>query len=114
VEIEDRDPWVTLLSFYNSIRELGGAITLFQSDIVSYLLEQKRRYPRWILPRKNFQERGMELTSRLKDDEIPKAIVALESKIDLRGLDAIYKNLTKELKDIENKYPDLSKHTLQL
>lgn len=31
VEVEDRDPWVTLLSFYNSIRELGGALTLFQS-----------------------------------------------------------------------------------
>lgn len=114
VEIEQRDPWVTLLSFYNSIRELGGAITLFQSDIVSYLLEQKRRYPRWILPRRIYQDQGMELTSRLKDDEIPKAIVALEERLNLSNLSDIYKNLRSELKDLENKYPELSQYILQL
>ncbi len=34
---EFRDPWWTLLTFYNSIRELGGARTLFDSDIRSRL-----------------------------------------------------------------------------
>ena len=34
---ERRDPWWTLLAFYNSIRELGGAKTLFDSDIRSRL-----------------------------------------------------------------------------
>ncbi|MDR4485050.1 MAG: hypothetical protein R3B95_17900 [Nitrospirales bacterium] len=34
---ERRDPWWTLLAFYNSIRELGGARTLFDSDIRSRL-----------------------------------------------------------------------------
>ncbi len=33
----NRDPWWTLLAFYNSIRELGGARTLFDSDIRSRL-----------------------------------------------------------------------------
>lgn len=115
VEVEERDPWVTLLAFYNSIRELGGAITLFQSDIVSYLLEQKRRYPRWILPRRNIHERGMELTSRLKDDEIPKAIVALEEKINVTDLNSdFFKKLVAELKEIENKYPEFSQSTSHL
>ncbi|MFV5601200.1 helicase-related protein [Acinetobacter baumannii] len=115
VEVEERDPWVTLLSFYNSIRELGGAITLFQSDIVSYLLEQKRRYPRWILPRRNIQERGMELTSRLKDDEIPKAIVALEKKVETLELDTkFYKSLVLELKEIEKINPEFSESTSHL
>jgi hypothetical protein len=115
VEIEQRDPWVTLLSFYNSIRELGGAITLFQSDIVSYLLEQKRRYPRWILPRRNIQERGMELTSRLKDDEIPKAIVALEKKVETLELDTkFYKSIAWELKEIERINPEFSESTSHL
>lgn len=114
VEIEHRDPWVTLLSFYNSIRELGGAITLFQSDIISYLLEQKRRYPRWNLPRRIYQDQGMELTSRLKDDEIPKAIVALEEKLNLTNLSDIYKHLFSELQDLQGKYPELSKYTTQL
>jgi hypothetical protein len=30
---EARDPWWTLLVFFNSIRELGGALSLFQTDI---------------------------------------------------------------------------------
>src|SRR6202012_6061881 len=34
---ERRDAWWTLLAFYNSIRELGGAKTLFDSDIRSRL-----------------------------------------------------------------------------
>ena len=34
---DHRDPWWTLLAFYNSIRELGGAKTLFDSDIRSRL-----------------------------------------------------------------------------
>lgn len=32
-----RDPWWTLLAFYNSIRELSGGRTLFNSDITSRL-----------------------------------------------------------------------------
>ena len=36
-EDKKTDPWWTLLTFYNSIRELGGAKTLFASDIRSRL-----------------------------------------------------------------------------
>jgi hypothetical protein len=110
VEIENRDPWVTLLSFYNSIRELGGALTLFQSDIISYLLEQKRRYPREALPRKVV--RGMELTSRLKDDEIPKAITDLEQGINLSEITpSFYKSITTELVQLTKEFPQLSSET---
>lgn len=113
VEIENRDPWVTLLSFYNSIRELGGALTLFQSDIVGYLLEQKRRYPKWILPRRNLN--GIELTSRLKDDEIPKAIVDLEKAIDLTGMNVnFYENIVNELSTLEKKYPEILSESIQI
>ena len=107
VEIEYRDPWVTLLSFYNSIRELGGALTLFQSDIISYLLEQKRRYPREALPRKVVK--GMELTSRLKDDEIPKAITELERSIDLREITpSFYNSIKAELNKLNKLYPQIT------
>jgi hypothetical protein len=106
VELEYRDPWITLLSFYNSIRELGGALTLFQSDIVSYLLEQKRRYPKSILPRKFLN--GRELTSRLKDDEIPQAIVDLERTINTDILTKMfYQEMKSELTNLKNKHTEL-------
>jgi hypothetical protein len=64
-----RDAWWTLLAFYNSLRELGGAKTLFTSDIRSRLkflfnregfTNENRRYLRIV----------EELTSRLSQAEI--------------------------------------------
>lgn len=66
---EARDPWWTLLAFYNSIRELGGAKTLFDSDIRSRL--------KFMFNREGFahdNRRNLkiveELTSRLSQAEI--------------------------------------------
>ncbi|MCE9940695.1 MULTISPECIES: helicase-related protein [Serratia] len=39
-----KDAWWTLLAFYNSLRELGGAQTLFQSDIAARLKDYSSRY----------------------------------------------------------------------
>jgi hypothetical protein len=64
-----RDAWWSLLVFYNSIRELGGAKTLFDSDIRSRL--------KFIFNRENFTPQNRrnlriveELTSRLSQPEI--------------------------------------------
>lgn len=108
VDLHKRDPWVTLLSFYNSIRELGGALTLFQADIISYLLELKRRYPSFLLPR--FINGGMELTSRLKDDEIPAAIALLERSLNTsltRPTDEFYGTLSEEIKKLTYKHSEI-------
>ena len=66
---ERRDPWWTLLAFYNSLRELGGAKTLFDSDIRSRL--------KFMFNREGFahdNRRNLriveELTSRLAQAEI--------------------------------------------
>ena len=64
-----RDPWWTLLAFYNSIRELGGARTLFDSDIKSRL---KAIFNREGFPYNNRRNvpRVEELTSRRSQPEI--------------------------------------------
>src|SRR4029077_6527499 len=65
----NRDAWWSLLVFYNSLRELGGAKTLFDSDIRSRLkfLFNRENFPpdnrRRIMP-------SEELTSRLSQAEI--------------------------------------------
>lgn len=71
----ERDPWWTLLVFYNSLRELGGALTLFGADIPERLKNiQKRWYPgaKW-----RYVREVLELTGRLSNSEVPRALEAL-------------------------------------
>lgn len=72
-----RDPWWSLLIFFNSLRELGTTLSLFQSDIPDYLAVLRNR--RGLKPgdlRRLYNI--IELTGRLKEDEVPEAISALE------------------------------------
>lgn len=64
-----RDAWWTLVTFYNSLRELGGARTLFDSDIRSRLkfLQNRENVPEDQRRRLRAVE---ELTSRLSQSEI--------------------------------------------
>jgi len=72
-----RDPWWTLVVFFNSLRELGTSLSLFQSDIPDYFkVLRNRQGLDWGEIRKFWLIR--ELTGRLRDDEIPQAIVDLE------------------------------------
>lgn len=41
---DQKDAWWTLLAFYNSLRELGGAQTLFHSDIAARMKDYSFRY----------------------------------------------------------------------
>jgi hypothetical protein len=73
----DRDGYWTNLNFLNSLRELGNTVSLLESDVPDYLVGLQRRdgiAPRW--PRN-----AMELTSRRRSDEIPKAIEQLQEKL---------------------------------
>ena len=76
-----RDPWWTFLGFYNSIRELGGAKTLFDSDIVQRLDYLFRRDA--IPPAQRRQVKGTEeLTSRLSQAEIVQVMDRLSKSYD--------------------------------
>jgi hypothetical protein len=75
---ECRDPWWTLLVFYNSIRELGGARTLFDSDIRSRLKFMFNREGFAHDDRRNLRI-VEELTSRLSQAEIIRMMDQLSS-----------------------------------
>lgn len=87
---DKKDPWWTLLTFYNSIRELGGAKTLFDSDIRSRL--------KHIFNRENFTHDDRrkilpaeELTSRLSQAEIVEMMdkLAVQYSGDFSAVDAV-------------------------
>ncbi|MEH7590423.1 helicase-related protein [Priestia megaterium] len=68
---DERDPFWTLLSFYNSLRDLGAGLNLFNSDIPTYIDA--------LIKREGFNNRRflgapLELTSRKQSNEISKTI----------------------------------------
>jgi hypothetical protein len=68
-----RDPWWTLLAFFNSLRELGTTLSLIQSDIPDYLKVIRKRLGLRVDEVRRLWE-VFELTGRLRNDEVPKAI----------------------------------------
>jgi hypothetical protein len=81
LEESARDPWWSLLIFYNSIRELSGARTLFDSDIRSRLrfLFNRENVP---IPNRRNLRTVEELTSRLTQAEIVGMIDRLSTAYD--------------------------------
>lgn len=79
--LAEQDPWWTLLIFFNSLRELGTTLSLFQSDIPDYLIVTANRLG---IPYGSMRKlwRIRELTGRLKSDEVPEAIADLEVACD--------------------------------
>ena len=70
----DRDGYWTNLSFFNSLRELGNATSLLQSNIPDRLKGFARRDD----VHARLPTRILELTSRVRSDEIPQAIEELQ------------------------------------
>ena len=76
--VADQDPWWTLLLFFNSLRELGTTLTLFQSDIPDLLKGSLRQRYGMKFPEVRKLRKILELTGRLPGDEVAKAISLLE------------------------------------
>lgn len=70
---EAADPYMTLVGYYNSLRELGGAVTLVRDDVVARLR---------VLGGRGFPDRRIrevkELTSRESSRQIPRTLDQLD------------------------------------
>ena len=81
---EHRDPWWTLVVFFNSLRELGAAVSLVQSDVPDHLRVVRERVG---LPWDQLRRlrRTEELTGRLQDHEVPAMLDAMSVSTTDRG-----------------------------
>ena len=77
LSLEERDPWWTLMLFFNSLRELGTTLSLFQSDIPDRFAVLRNRLGLATGDVRRFW-RLRELTGRLHSSQVPDAISALE------------------------------------
>ena len=76
----EKDPYWTLLAFYNSLRDLGAGINLCTMDIPTYMrsIQNREGYPEH-----RFIGEPLELTSRMQSDEIAATIDRL--KVELKS-----------------------------
>lgn len=77
---EDLDPYYTLLGYFNSLRELGGAVRLVEDDIRARIktLAQPDWSPQYQFVERQLQQDVPELTSRVDSREIPQRLAELE------------------------------------
>ena len=82
---EKLDPYWTLMSYFNSLRELGHAATLIRADITDYLNAMWDRLeirPYDGIDTRRFINADRELTSRIQSTEIPEVLQQLFVKWD--------------------------------
>jgi hypothetical protein len=85
-EESQRDPYWTIVAYYNSLRELGHAATMIQADIREYLNTMWLRKNYYLIRDKTgidlrrFINNWIELTSRIPSYKIPESLQELEKK----------------------------------
>lgn len=76
------DPYYTLVGYFNSIRELGGAVRLLQDDIPKRIHRIRRKYG---LDKERYLYRNEEITSRMASFRIPEKLSQLETTFEEKG-----------------------------
>ena len=74
-EYKDVIDYYSLVGYYNSIRELGGAVRLLQDDIPDRIQRIKKKYG---MSKQRFLNQKVEITSRVSSYDIPKKLSQLE------------------------------------
>lgn len=73
------DPYYSLVGYFNSIRELGGAVRLLQDDIPKRIYRIKNKYG---LDKQRYLNHNVEITSRMSSYKIPEKLNQLEITCD--------------------------------
>ena len=81
-EVDVADAYMTLVGYFNSLRELGGAVRLLDDDVPARLrVLERRRFG----PHRRLYEKDRELTSRRTSFEIADTLAALNRTFKSRG-----------------------------
>lgn len=80
------DPYRTLIGYFNSIRELGGAVRLLDDDIKKRLQIITNKYK---FPSQRYVKKYRELTSRIPSYKIPEVLGELEREMGNEELDVV-------------------------
>ena len=83
---QERDPYWTLVTYFNSLRELGGALVMMQDDVEDSIGTYASHHGH---ARRPIDELPMELTSRVDQADIPGYLKRLEQSYPDQDLAAV-------------------------
>lgn len=88
---EDLDPYQTLVGYFNSLRELGGAVRLIEDDVRSRMdvLAHADRKQKFTFKKRELRDNVPELTSRVDSSEIPALLQRLEQPFHVTSTDNV-------------------------
>lgn len=92
---EDLDPYYTLVGYFNSLRELGGAVRLIEDDVPARMKTLENQYSdenKYQFTARELERDVPELTSRIDSDDIPKILDQLQQSFfeeDNRSVDVL-------------------------
>lgn len=86
-EPEARDPWWTLLMFCNSLRDMGTAHTLLNTDVLDYSIPYWQRHGTTKTRKRYISNANsvLELTGGLRRSQIKEALDALQTEVGAAG-----------------------------
>lgn len=79
---KERDPYWTLLAFYNSLRELGNGLNICSMDVLTYMKGIRNREG---YLKNRFIKNPLELTSRMQNNEVIDTIDKLKVELDTKN-----------------------------
>lgn len=94
---DERDPFWTILSFYNSLREIGTTLSLTNQDIPH---EITNYYNKRGIKKRRYLENTLELTSRISNDEVVKIIEKLKTEYSSKDNQAIDLTLASNIIEV--------------
>lgn len=97
LEEEVRDPFWTILSFYNSLREIGTTLSLTNQDIPH---EIKNYYIKRGIKNRRYLNNTLELTSRISNDEVVNIIEKLKTEYTKDSNEAIDLTLASNIIEV--------------
>jgi hypothetical protein len=84
------DPYWTLVGYFNSKRELGGALRLLEDDVVRRINDIVNLDGSHSGQQERIIHRKRELTGRIPSSEIPLVLAALEKRVDHDAIDVLF------------------------
>jgi hypothetical protein len=106
---EEKDPYKTVVGYFNSLRELGGTVRLVEDDVRARMsiLEKRTKGQKYKFKIRKYKYDIPELTSRISSNKIPEILEELEKSVNEESGEGIHTVLASNMISVGMDVPRL-------